>query len=603
MLAGTGDQLAALAQPDCLAGEPILLSIAACHLKPAYHRLLSDLCCTGADPDLLSLAAGSRKPCCCRPASAAGAGELQKTSLGSSCCKLDAGCVQAQLPSGHPAVLAPAAQVQGVLVALAKLHAAARRGAVNSEREQLLTHRSVVGGRGSLCPDTCSLSPTGETAACIWTDTRRWPGSEHLSSGVRMACQVPQDGSGRWLTPVVDAGEPATWGHAVQGWSKSGLLYGCLHSKSFKGCSVDTDGLGLQVGVRTSACNMRPCSQAALCCWLCRAGLSAVCMLQVSVYDSRERLWLPALPGAEDVPVKVYADSEHRVSFCDVDGERWGACAACAPKYNPPSVLVVFGVDQPVVSLCPVPALYAYTWLPGTTSLLLLGPPGLARLDLDTSTLEDTPLLALDWVDTLCDVNASALGLELVPGASVALLLHTRSQGAVRRYSLTSVDTAGLQELDSRGYRVPRWMQAVSCAGERGDDPSLHCSFRAVAVGLGNKQGFIVHQLDDGCPGSLLFSNADLRHVDWSSDASLLAGILHHNSVAVLDGRTGSELIRLAPDRLWTEHARLRVEGSFWPALEVLDVSWAANKLRVKCMVWQSEGALPGVLHHELGVW
>ena len=113
------------------------------------------------------------------------------------------------------------------------------------------------------------------------------------------------------------------------------------------------------------------------------------------MYDSLQRRWLPARPVGEDLPVKLQVDIGMPLIDFD-DSEEWVVACARAPAYSPSQILVVFGMHQPTVSLVARLELYSLRWLPGTTSLLLRGPLGLARLDLDIAALPDTLLLELD---------------------------------------------------------------------------------------------------------------------------------------------------------------------------------------------------------------
>ena len=132
--------------------------------------------------------------------------------------------VQAHFAAGHPAAQsstgggAQHAELPGRVARGSPSGSAELRPRKEKEKEKrkALLDNSVVCGRGSICPGRRLLSPTGSAAACVWTDVRRWR-NEHLSSGVRMACVLPEHGDGQWLTPLPDVRDPATWGHTTYG--------------------------------------------------------------------------------------------------------------------------------------------------------------------------------------------------------------------------------------------------------------------------------------------------------------------------------------------------------------------------------------------------
>ena len=346
--------------------------------------------------------------------------------------------------------------------------------------------------------------------------------------------------------PISDGGILVTWWPTAQGWSPSGRYFGLVgHS--------DASGL------------------------------------QAQVFDTQLHHWLPALtvdPSGEVTPADSDADV-HPLTFCDGD-ERLAAAVCC--RYGGASDRVlVFGVDPPGPVLL-VPSIDEYDswvrsvcWLPGTTSLLVVGDNWLARLDLNPLSLSEPP--ELQWVHAVV-----VRGLDLIPGTRTALVLHsTRDPGEDRAhmslsaystafdpsehvpvYSEDDVDYRALVPLATRTYREPP---------APGNEATLQCSWRAAAVCFGGSHGVEVFRLRQGRPGRRLFTIKQYRSCSWSACGAFLAGKVKPSNVAVVDGRTGAVLVLVAGQSLWHDFAieDLRIFRITWTATGLLHITTSGH--------------------------
>ena len=274
--------------------------------------------------------------------------------------------------------------------------------------------------------------------------------------------------------------------------------------------------------------------------------------LQALIFDGDH--WRLPL-SVDDLGSKAAADPDHPVTFCD--SEQLAAAVAHASHPKPPTAVVVFGVYSSFVRVIPAPEVYAVRWLPASTTLLVLGPQGLARLVLDPASPASSRRLELDWVELPSAIGRlppSSMDLVPTPGLSAALILqrqHDTSEHIM--LSLTLVDTCTLGELGSRSYEVlpPREGEH---SGDRDRECSVHCTRAAAAVCLG-VQGGVVYQLDtaSGQPGRCLFRNELLQQPAFSHCGHMLAGISGEDSIVVLSRQTGSTLATLSRDNIWAE--------------------------------------------------
>ena len=194
-------------------------------------------------------------------------------------------------------------------------------------------------------------------------------------------------------------------------------------------------------------------------------------------------------------------------------------------------------------------------------------------------------------------LNTQYLSSALIPGLPALVMHHcTRDRDVI---SITVVDTLTLRKLDSRQYAVPCPARPDVEGPKQGECPAISCAIScgcgAVAVSVGNWSGYRVYQLNGCSPGELLFFNADLMYASWSSCGSLLAGIVQgqHDSIAVLDRRSGCSLATLAYTDLWSDHRSFRIEDIVW---QVSGISWTgAGQLHVQVMVQRNSETPQGV--------
>ena len=372
-----------------------------------------------------------------------------------------------------------------------------------------MAEKRLTGLEGTSTPldvSRCTMSPSG-TAFASFCDHQYIPGPTY----VNVLCQ------GATLCSEAMPGDcshvQAEW-QTAQGWSPSGRYFALI--------SPQDHGGGLQA----------------------------------QVFDTTQHRWLPAVPveaGAHPAEIDLELQL---ISFCDSD-ERLAAAIYCVGCEDG---VLLLGVHQP----CPmrqVPSaneyenwILALRWLPGTTSLLVVGSSCWARLDLSLSSLSGD--LELQWVSV-----TDTRGLDLIPGTGTALVLHSdcRGQGNssmclsaydtafvpsehVPFYSDTEYDPRGLAPLATCTYRQ---------SPAPGDQASLHCSWRAAAVSFGGTYGVKVFLLDDGRPRRRLFWAKHLTACAWSACGAFLAGIVEPCDVAVLDGRTGDSLMQISGRRLF----------------------------------------------------
>ena len=228
-------------------------------------------------------------------------------------------------------------------------------------------------------------------------------------------------------------------------------------------------------------------------------------------------------------------------------------------------------MQVPSITLVPLPGVPAVRWLPGTTSLLLQGQLGLARVDLDTGDLLAEQQVQWTRVPELLQLGQmQQVCLGLVPGADRALLLvgqASRDESATP--CLVLVCTSQLVSLGS-------WCIEVKSMWARDDAPyiTLSCGWSAVAVCVGEFSGFQVHASDKGRLGELLFvCKTPSRQLSFSSCDRWLAGISSESEVVVLDTRTGCPVLRLEREPVSTRASSRRLPRdvqrslvSLWPA-------------------------------------
>ena len=442
------------------------------------------------------------------------------------------------------------------LEALVALQQAVRGGSAASVREARFDS-DVVHGRGDYSIEFDVLSPSGSAAAYTWTDTLQQRGRH--ASGVRMLCEDPSPTSSSWLVPVPegapdpDAGEPHLWGQRSLGWSApSGRFFASLYSRSHKRAVEVADGVGLFV----------------------------------SAFDCQARCWLPVMPVGQQ-PSRLRAIRDQVISFDAA--EQLGATLVCIPGRPSRAVLVVFGVLGGFVCLSAPLNVCAFHWLPRSTSILLLGPQGIARLDLDPAQLPSVGLPAVGWVGLPALTHCFPVSIGAVPGASAAVLLHVREYDEPWELALylTLVDTATLSQLHSRSYQVE-----LPEGSEQGLNriSTVRCTRQAVAVCLGSEQahGTRVYQLDlsSGRLGPTVFYNRDLQFASWCACGAFLVGSRQHTSVAVLDG-SGRTLVHLPREVIWPSYT--------WPEdttlhYHLLSAAFTpAGQLNISAMVQESQ--------------
>ena len=284
-------------------------------------------------------------------------------------------------------------QVQSELDTLARLHAAVRHG-----QPSLAKQVQIRGGRRGI---VCSLAPDATAAAGFWNDNSR------QISGVHMFCQAPEDSvySGTWLQQASSRGSPRTQGSATYGWGQR--YFGLLYKRPERG-----------------------------------SGLSA------QLFDCHKREWMPRQLVDDSLVAAV--NNAHCIQFSDDESLAAGVVTGLELA---PEALVIFGVQVPSVSFAPA-TVCAFRCLPGTTSLLVVGRGCLARLDLRPDSLPPTGLLQLRWSPAPAAVSCSSMCLDLIPGASAAVLL-TRCLGrsaAQASIHLCVYDTVSLCQVGSRRY-------------------------------------------------------------------------------------------------------------------------------------------------------
>ena len=302
--------------------------------------------------------------------------------------------------------------------------------------------------------------------------------------------------------------------------------------------------------------------------------MSGRCVAQV--YDSVEQRWHPAQVVRGGWDRYLWIDL-CLIQYCD--SEQLGAAIVTASDSMDDlpdlAVLVVFGVQVPSVTLVPVQGVSAVRWLPGTTSLLVVGRQGLARVDADTAKLPAElrvqwtrvpELLQLGLMEHTC--------LRLVPGIDRALLMVSQtSRGAEPAKALLVLVSTSL--LISLGC----WCIKIKSRWDSEDPPhmTLTCGWSAVVVCVGEYSGCQVHASDRGRIGELLFVlRTPLRHFSFSSCYRFLAGIRDMSGVMVLDARTGDTMVRLERDHFQPQRAAditLEVYTRAWSASGQLHVA------------------------------
>ena len=415
---------------------------------------------------------------------------------------------QARFPAGHPATLSDDARE--ALNTVAALSAGVRHGQPVIVAECWLADTDAA--RSSISPDS-----TAAACFCMEMDSEL--------CDLHVLCRTDtEDGI---FVPCCPEGEEPTCQSqpTAQGWSPSGTYFGLL-------------------GV-----------------------LDAERGLEACVYSMHERMWLNPL-SARCGSLLAQADPAHAVTFCDAK-ECLAAAVGWAPDAEPSAGVLVFGVHEPTrVKVAPCEEVCGIRWLPGTTSLLVVGSSALARLDVDADTLNSTGRLELVWIEAPVVVGIWPACLDLCPGSDSVLILQSSGWDSVQQVTvtLTTFDPAALAPVASRSYRVlPPLAQGAGIQAMRGSHTSLHCSWFAVAVSL-DARGVEVFQLNEGRPGKRLFRNKWLSSPSWSACGAFLAGIMDGQDVAVLDGATGTALALVTRAFLWTEYAIEEVQA--------LSVAW-----------------------------
>ena len=459
--------------------------------------------------------------------------------------------VQAEIAPGHPAVRTDPSKVQPWLRSLARLHAGVRRNRAKMVSETCLD-RASVRCPGSLNVSSCSLNAQGSAAAVFWEDMDKY--GEAQEEGVRMAHASPSGSLQPWHSsePGVDV---KTFSSTSSGWSASGRWFGLLH----------TELPGPSYGLT----------------WC--------------VYDAMERGWQPKRYITDHALYRAL----HSVAFCQ--SEKLAACAANhVPWPNDDevpttSVVIVSSPVLPGVAVVPAgESIVAMCWLPGSTSLLVVGPCSVARVHVDPSSLQASGQreMQLQWVEAQPALSYSRL--DLVPGTHTAVLLGSRAlpgTGVVEAL-LTLVDTARLRVLGSWWRRVEELVSDYAARCPSGQPrpgvsyTSVCCSWSAVAICVGERKQYalwatLVCRLERSRVGASLFTVRHMTGASFSSCGLLLCGTIAMKTVAVLDARSGCALARLSPRRIcpgwsmtlwiethsvvWTVAGRLHIQA------EVLD--------------------------------
>ena len=308
------------------------------------------------------------------------------------------------------------------------------------------------------------------------------------------------------------------------------------------------------VNTRSNSLNARVCSQ---------------------VYDSQAERWLPSLPV--DIPLGT-PDLSQPVIISDSE-QLAAAMVADTSEETLGEVLVVWGVQTPSVQLGRNVDVRSLRWLPGTTSLLVLGNRQLARLDLDPAALPAQGLLELDWVP----IEPALACMDLVPGTSSVLLVENAKSDDAEgptfdvTLKLSLYDTAHLT-------RQASWSDQLQLPLQERDEssslPDVHivsvrCTAMLAAVSVGDL-GTAVYSI----PGErLLFWAQNLTDVSFDSSAHFLAGLTDKAIPTVYDARTGAGLVVLDASDFWTGSA---LGGLDFECSRASNVSWTASgQLRI----------------------
>ena len=221
-------------------------------------------------------------------------------------------------------------------------------------------------------------------------------------------------------------------------------------------------------------------------------------------------------------------------------------------------VLITFRVPQLAFSITPVQDLYAFAWVPGQHTLLLLGPGRIARLAVDS--LGSNRPLQLTWSSAQRAAGPNPPCMDMAPNGAAVVIVQSRGWethvASQANYSIALYSTADLSFQCSGRFPVP------AAALPAGGHASVHCGTAALAVCFGSSEspasGTAVHGLQAGKPGALLFYANDLTGVSWCH--GYLAGI-RTQAVEVLDGCTGWCLLRWQPALVGSA---LRAEQVAW---------------------------------------
>ena len=348
-----------------------------------------------------------------------------------------------------------------------------------------------------------TLAPGGRAAACLCNESNG-AADGHTVYGVHTAPEVP--GCSTWLTAVAHEERPLTSGRTAQGWGRR--FFGILYQDHAE------------------------------------PGLFA------QVYDCQADCWQPQLKVPQSKS-RTELKACLPVTLCDSDELLAVGAGTLSSGGRLAAALIICGTTAPFEAVSYCQHLYDYRWLPGSTSLLVLGQGAMARLDFDPAVPPISGVLELHWVHLPavvgtppCDFWHQPPSMDVIPGTLSAILLCSWDTAEGASVCLTPYDAADMVAGISRHETIPdRLTGSDFLNGQRDRHHSVLCSRKRVAVCLKSAVVYLYELAGDRI--SQVVARTEYLECLSFSACNLLAGWTKSKIIVVVDARQGTLLARI----------------------------------------------------------